>query len=75
MADTYVTVSGDTWDKIAYEKYGDETWCDRLMAANWEALGYMIFPAGIVLKIPDKKALVTEVTSDLPDWREALGHG
>ena len=45
------------------------------MAANWEALGYMIFPAGIVLKIPDKKALVTEVTSDLPDWREALGHG
>ena len=34
MAGTYETVQGDTWDKIAYQVYGDEKYAGYLMENN-----------------------------------------
>ena len=34
MPDTYTTVQGDTWDKIAYDLYGDEAYMRYLVAGS-----------------------------------------
>ena len=65
MAAVYKTRSGDVWDSIAKEVYGDETYTSFLMTNNQEHLGYFVFPAGVELVIKDKP----EEASTLPDWR------
>lgn len=74
MADKYVTVSGETWDEIAYKVYGDEHYCDRLMDRNRDKLDYFIFPDGITLTIPYKAELAStsQILSDYPTWRAML---
>ncbi len=70
---TYTTISGDTWDMIAYKVYRREMWADKLMEANPAYVDYMIFPAGIVLNVPEVAAYTdSEVASDAPEWRAAL---
>ena len=69
----YTTISGDTWDMIAYRAYRRELWADRIMQANMGMLDYMVFPAGVVLEIPEVSAYKdAEVASDAPAWRAAL---
>ena len=66
---TYTTVSGDTWDGIAYAQLGDERYLDLLILAN-PAQAYVVrFPAGVELTIP---VVPTPDTSpNLPPWRRA----
>lgn len=66
MAEYYRTIQGDTWDMIAKTVYNDEKRMDVLMEHNRDLLDYLIFPAGITLKIPDK---LPESLADLPSWR------
>lgn len=67
---TYTTVQGDMWDSIAYKELGDTAYTDRLMWLNQAHLGYYIFPAGIVLTLPEPE----ESTPDtLPPWKGAVG--
>lgn len=66
---TYRTISGDMWDKIAYEEMGSSLYVDKLMKANAEYLDYFIFPAGIVLTIP---VLEEEEAEELPLWKRGL---
>ena len=61
----YITKSGDVWDNIAKEVYGDEAYTSFLMENNQNHLNYFVFPEGIELVI---KEVPTEV-SLLPDWR------
>lgn len=65
---TYTTIQGDTWDSIAYKAYGagNESQAGTLMQNNWDLLDYYVFPAGIVVQVPE---LETD-TSDLPPWRQ-----
>ncbi len=73
MERTYSTVSGQTWDQIAYEIYGDEHHCDILMDANRELLDYFVFPAEITLQVPDADIKRNDtIHSDYPEWRAAL---
>lgn len=62
----YRTIQGDTWDMIAKKVYGAERHLDYLMASNFDLLDYFIFPAGIVVKVPELPAKMSE---DLPSWR------
>lgn len=62
----YRTIQGDTWDMIAKKVYGAERHLNYLMASNFELLDYFIFPAGIVVKVPE---LPAEISEDLPSWR------
>ena len=49
----YETVSGDTFDVVAHKIWGDARRAGELMQANFAALEYMIFPAGVILKVPE----------------------
>ncbi len=63
---SYKTSHGDTWDMIAYTELGNTDYTDRLIAANPEYVGTLIFPAGVTLRLPD----IPEETGDsLPPWK------
>lgn len=73
MGKTYTTISGQTWDQIAFEVYGDEHYCDRIMDANRDKLDYFVFPAGVELDLPDSESLNHDsLPSDYPAWRTQL---
>lgn len=65
MPEKYKTKSGDTWDKIAREVYGNESYISLLMSENQELLSYFVFPEGIEILISNKKTS----NNMLPDWR------
>ncbi len=69
----YTTIQGQTWDQIAYEVYGNEYMCDKIMDLNREKLDIFIFPAGVKLILPDEESIVRQsVQSDYPTWRAML---
>ena len=66
---TYRTVQGDTWDLIAlrmYPKIGAEKLMDVLLEANPEHMHTVIFPANVILNIPE---VDVPVISSLPAWK------
>ncbi len=63
---SYKTSQGDTWDMIAYAELGSTDYTDRLIAANPEYMGTLIFPAGVTLRLPE---VVEEVSDTLPPWK------
>lgn len=65
---TYVTKQDDKWDGIAHTQLGDVAYTDKLMLKNQKYLGYYVFPAGIVLELPDITVTVSS-TDALPPWR------
>lgn len=62
----YRTIQGDTWDMIAKKVYDNEKRLDVLMQANMHLLDYLIFPAGIMIQVPEE---LLESLEDLPPWR------
>lgn len=66
MAKTYRTNSGDTWDIVAKEVYGSESYASFLMSNNQNLLEYFVFPEDVQLNIVD---LPEEDNSTLPKWR------
>lgn len=62
----YTTKQGDMWDSISKKVYDNEAGMTRLLEANTEHSGIVIFPAGIELNIPNWEALKAET---LPPWR------
>lgn len=70
MSKTYTTISGDMWDKIAYEQMGSVMYTDKLVKANADHAARFVFPAGVVLSIPD---VGDEPQSmELPPWKRGL---
>lgn len=63
---TYTTKQGDCWDMIAYKVYGNENHMSELLAANKQHREVYIFPAGVVLTIPE---ITEETVSTAPPWR------
>jgi phage tail protein X len=70
MSKSYTTVQGDTWDSIAYRELGDTAYTDKLQNLNSVYRDYYIFPAGVVLELPDA---VTVPTNTLPPWKQVAG--
>jgi len=66
MIKTYTTISGDMWDGIAYKVYGDEAYTDELMKLNPKYRDIVIFPAGVVLDLPEESL---SVSVSLPPWK------
>lgn len=50
---TYVTISGDTWDKIALEQMGSEYLFPLLLTANPQYRLVLLFTSGIEITIPE----------------------
>jgi phage tail protein X len=66
MTETYTTKSGDMWDSVAYTQLGSTSYTDKLIEANLEYRELFLFPAGVVLKLPE---IETAVNSSLPPWK------
>jgi phage tail protein X len=64
----YRTSQGDTWDMISKRVYGDEHYMDALLDANHEYIDIVIFPANIILRVPE---VSKPVASTLPAWRRS----
>lgn len=69
MSKMYTTISGDMWDQIAYKQMGDVLYTDKLMRANTDYLETFIFPAGIVLSIPEVEE---KQNMELPPWKRGV---
>ena len=69
LNNTYTTVSGDTWDIVACKAYGNEMYMDTLIKANIEYKDTYIFPAGVVLTLPEIELTVSE---SLPPWKQGV---
>lgn len=69
LNNTYTTVSGDTWDIVAYKAYGNEMYMDTLIKANIEYKDTYIFSAGVVLTLPEIELTVSE---SLPPWKQGV---
>jgi hypothetical protein len=65
MANTYITVQGDTWDLIAFRTLGSEYLLPLLFEENKKYRTTVIFSGGIVLTIPD---VDTAEITERPDW-------
>ena len=63
---TYTTKQGDRWDMIAFKVLGNENYMSQLLAANKQPREVYIFPAGVVLTIPE---ITEETASTAPPWR------
>lgn len=66
MPKNYTTKQGDAWDKIALDFYGTEAGMNTILEANQQYSEYVIFPAGLVLIIPE---YTKPLPSALPPWR------
>lgn len=69
---TYTTIQGDMWDSIAYRQLGSMSQTDQLMNLNQQYRDYYIFPAGIVLTLPDSES-VDAVSETMPPWKQVAG--
>ena len=63
---TYRTIQGDTWDKIAYKQLGSTDYTDQLISANLEHVGTLLFPAGVTLRLPE---ITLKPSVSLPPWK------
>ena len=62
----YSTKQNDTFDKIAFELYGDEKVASYIIAENPDYSNVLKFSAGVKLYLP---RLETVETSSLPKWK------
>lgn len=65
---TYTTKQGDMWDSISYAVYGSTAYTGKLMKANLEHSTTFIFPANIVLNVPEVEKVNTD-KAFIPPWR------
>ncbi|MGM9598694.1 MAG: tail protein X [Faecousia sp.] len=71
MSKTYTTVQGDMWDSIAYKTLGSVEHTNRIMSANPSLYKYFVFPAGVVVNIPDSNT--GRNYDNLPPWKKVSG--
>ncbi|WP_209510552.1 tail protein X [Sedimentibacter acidaminivorans] len=64
----YKTVSGDTFDSIAYKQYGNERQALDIIKANIDYANIIIFSEGIKLDIPDISG-ISSTNIKLPPWK------
>lgn len=69
MTNTYTTISGDEWDGICYKVYGadGEMHMDKAMHANPSHISTAVFPANVVLNMPEI-SVEQQSSKDLPPW-------
>ena len=62
------TVSGDAWDMIAKREYGSERCMSLLIQANPDYIEVEIFPANVLIDVPDVPVLASSA-ENLPPWK------
>jgi phage tail protein X len=62
----YRTKANDTFDKIAYDLYGDELIASYIISVNPQYSNTVVFGEGVYLYLP---VLELKETSTLPTWK------
>lgn len=62
----YRTIQHDSFDSIAFRKWGGSKLCHKLMAANIEYMDALFFEPGVELNLPEVKA--RGKAASLPPW-------
>lgn len=65
----YRTVSGDTWDLIAFKIYGSEGYFHDLIRSNLRLIDIAIFDADIPIIIPEITDEENDNDERLPPWK------
>lgn len=65
----YRTVSGDTWDLIAYKVYGNEKYFHKLIRANLNLIDVSIFSGNVPIIIPEIEMDIKIDNRKLPPWK------
>ena len=65
----YRTVSGDTWDLIAFKVYGSEGYFHDLIRSNLRLIDIAIFDANIPVIIPEIDDEENDNDERLPPWK------
>ena len=73
MAKTIKTIQGDTWDMLSKRAYGDEVYMHVLINANIAHRKTVIFPADVVLSVPDIDTSVAVYDESMPIWKRMEG--
>ena len=55
------------WDAIAYKIFGNELYMNELLEANNDYRNVAVFPAGIVLTVPEINTI--QSSKILPTWK------
>lgn len=71
--ETITSRQGDMWDMLSLRAYGSAAFTDELIKANPECRKIVLFPAGIVLTVPEVD--MTQTASSLPPWKRKVNHG
>jgi phage tail protein X len=66
---THITASGERWDLLAWNYYGDPTQFGPIVMANPMVPIEPVFEAGILLLIPILQE-ASVVPADLPPWKQ-----
>lgn len=70
MADTTTTTrQGDMWDILSKRLYGTEVLMHVLIKANLSHRKTVIFPAGVVLNVPEVSEAEIQYADNLPPWK------
>lgn len=64
----YKTVSGDTWDLIAYKVYGSEGYYHDLIRSNLALIDIAVFDANVPIITPEI-AEESDNDTSLPPWK------
>ena len=65
----YRTISGDTWDLIAFKVYGSEGYFHDLIRSNLRLIDIAIFDANIPVIIPEIADEENDSDERLPPWK------
>lgn len=66
LPNTTSTIQGEAWDQLAKRELGSEMLMHELMAANPKHRRTQIFPANVILTVPDVSIQPVEVA---PPWK------
>lgn len=64
----HTTIQGDTWDGIAFRLWGREHLMSALIQANPDHADVLMFPAGVVLNVPEVNVNAIQPITELPPW-------
>lgn len=65
----YKTKTGDTFDSISFDFYGNEKYSSEIIEANLDYIDTIIFDADIELILPEINVIEN---NNLPPWKVAM---
>ena len=66
----YLCIAGDTFDQIALQVYGKESYAYELMNANPQYASTLVFCGGEVLMLPERASVEHTKQQSSAPWRK-----